>query len=158
MAHFIPSKDLVDLLDTHMVQPDKEVMDFLNSITPLACAEEYRQNLAKAITEEIEGMLICIAQDMGKDDTISITEGGRFTPEICKQIIYRLGLDPYDLSSVFDRLYAELTYFCILEYKLIWCKAYLNPKGDIIIESSKSIFTLPDFDEIINDGSSWTKC
>lgn len=131
---FTPSENLVELVEKHMISPDEEeVIELLEEIQKEKeiTTADIKHNIAVIITEQVEGLIVSLAKNIYMTkEPIKISEDNRFTSEICKELINRLGLDPYNPRLVLDELYCELLNFIsLIPRERVW--------GKIIVEDSK---------------------
>ncbi|MEW6378342.1 MAG: hypothetical protein AB1611_01910 [bacterium] len=161
---FIPSQHLVNLVQEHMIHPyEDEVLKLLEDIEKAAiktkdtcCHIDKSHNIANLITEQVEGLITNLAKRSYKaKNPIKISNGNRFTPEICGELTKRLGLDPYDLRPVLDCLYNELfNFISIGTRERVWGKVNIT-NSEIKLILTDNAFSLPNFDEIEKD-EKWT--
>lgn len=152
---FMPREDLilVRLLEKHMLCPDEEVTEMLEEIKKSTIrTEDVERYIATIITEQVEGLITSLAKHMFiTKESIKISKDNRFTPEICKELTNRLGLDPYDPRPVLDQLYHELLSFVSLTPReRVWGKIVVED-SELKLDLKDNAFTFPDFDEILKD-------
>lgn len=130
---FMPGPYLASLVEKHMIYPEEgEVIDLLKEIKKeMGSTADIIHNIKTIITEQVEGLITSLAKHtFTTKESIKISKDNRFTPEICKDLTNRLGLDPYDPRPVLDQLYHELFGFVSLTPReRVW--------GKIVVEDSE---------------------
>jgi len=150
---FVPSKELVRRVKDGMALPaDEELVSLLRDLRLLDVPDEERErNVAALITEQVEGMLASLAKRYARTGKkIRITTGSRFTPEICEDLTFRLGLDQYNPASILNLLHAELMDFLSSTRKRDW-GSISAIKGETQFLVNKDAFARPDYSKILND-------
>jgi len=155
---FIPSLDLIKLVEEHMVRPrEEEVLELIEDIKKaMGKIEDPRENIKAIITEEVEDLITSIAKQIFTTRRpIKISEGNRFTSEICKDLINSLGLDLYDTRPVLDHIYNEFYNFVkIVPRERSWGKISIeNSELKLILKDNA--FTVLDPNEVEKDNK-WT--
>jgi hypothetical protein len=150
---FVPSKELVRCVKDGMALPvDEELLSLLRDLRLLDVPDEERErNVAALITEQVEGMFATIAKRTARTGkNIRITTGSRFTPEICEDLTFRLGLDQYNPASILNLLHTELMDFLSHTRKREW-GSISAIKGETQFLVNKDAFVRPDYSKILND-------
>jgi hypothetical protein len=114
---FVPSPYLTELVDKHMIQPDEETIKLLKELNDFYSDSDgessgWESILKNKISDAIEGFFIDLAWKTSKvkKEEIIISENKRFLPNVCKDLIEVLEIDPLNPKEVLDRLYSEIVY------------------------------------------------
>lgn len=149
---FMPSQHLVCLVRIHMMHPDEEELKLMKEIKKIQTeVVDERQNISSMITKQVEGLFTNVAKRIFRiKKHVRITKDKRFTPEICSDLIDRLGLDVYNSRLVLELLYHEL-------YKFVSSSPRERSWGRIIAENSEiklnvreNAFKFPELSKIDN--------
>ncbi|WP_449244005.1 hypothetical protein [Desulfobacca acetoxidans] len=148
---FVPSQRLVDLVYNHMVRPDKEeILSLLSDLSSISTRANEKEIVKGIITDQIESLLTKLAKQTSyaNEETIEIARDNRFTPEVCSELVDRLGLDVLEAPSVLKLLYDELTSFLLLSPReRIWGKFFAED-STMRLEVKRDAFSLPKFPSI----------
>lgn len=151
---FVPSKELTCLVKDKISAPsDDDLLAVLRDLGLLNVPEEEKvRNVAKMITEQVEGMLVTMAKRSTETEKqAQITIGRRFSREVCEDLIVRLGLDSYDPQPVFKLLYDELLEFLSAGQRIREWGCISVDEGEIRIQAVEGVFSPPDYSKIMND-------
>src|SRR4030042_5926331 len=151
---FLPSRALVELVRKHMIPPDTEISYIVNELKKVSVeVGDEIQNMSCMVTEQVEGLFTKIAKIMYRTGIpIKISMGNRFTPEVCTELIRRLGLDPLDPGPVLKLLYTEIFPF-VSEIARARSWGKINLEGsNIKLFLREDAFKFPKLSEIdVND-------
>ena len=151
---FVPSSRLANLVKANMTVPDKEdVHALLRDLKLLEVHDEERtENVRKLITMQVEGMLTNLAKRAERTgEKAQIATGTRFTPEVCEEVIVRLGLDTLTARPVLDLLHTELLRFISAGTRRREWGTIFASDGEIGFQIGESAFARPDYLNIMND-------
>lgn len=153
---FVPSEQLVDLIYRHMLRPDKgEISHFVSEISSIRTNTGNEKEIVKGIViDQVENLMTSMAKRIARDNEkkIDVTSDNRFTPEVCKELIDRLGLDIYEAPSILKLFYEEfLDFASSIPRERVWGNIFVE-NGVLKLEVKKNLFTLPKFPRIGDGG------
>lgn len=143
---FIPTEDLVKLVQEYMIKPDNEVLGVLQELEKINTeVEDEKENIKHIITEEVEDLITSIAKRTFRiAKSIPVTVDNKFSPDICLEFIRRLGVDPYNTNPVLQQLYKEFfDFIAITDRERSWGKITLD-NSEIKLILKKDAFVFPD--------------
>ncbi len=149
---FVPSGHLVELVEKHMVHPDRKTIEMLEGLKEMEPISEIKElDIASIITEEVEGLFTRLARSaLNPEEPIQISDNSRFTSEICSEIIEVLAIDVYDPLPVLKCLYTELIDFASIPRERHWGKIVAE-NSELKLILKQNALAYPDFDNIDED-------
>ena len=148
---FVPSQRLIDVVYKNMVCPhDEEILSLLLEMgdKDIDIAGE-KQNVRGMITDQVEGLFVNLAKRaFYTAEEIIIANNNRFTPEVCRELIDRLGIDPLEPRPVLELLHGELFAFISqIPRERVWGNIFAE-NSEIKLEVKQDAFILPEFPSI----------
>ncbi len=153
---FTPSRKLSNLFNKCMDTPNEDELEELNRIREFHGQPQIEElslsDITSFITEQIEGFLSNLAKRSDETkEPIKLTNSGRFTAEICRELVDRLELDAYNPQPVLERLYLELVKFASLVPRdRFWGRITVHD-SELILEISEETLSFPDFEKVGED-------
>lgn len=160
MFDFTPSKTLCIWVRDATIKPEDE--DVLSLIKDLGLddlpEEEILDYVSNLISDSMYGIITNFAKRIHNGEKVKLVNGiidGRFTPNICEEIRFALGLDPYDLRMIFFKLFSDFMSYLYLyggTKETAWGIINLNfEKDDIEIFVNEEAFPVEDFSDFFKD-------
>ena len=152
---FAPSHLLIELVKSHMIKPSLDILQLMKELKRIQTINaDEEKNIESLLTEQVESLFTHLAKRMFiTQETIQISSDNRFTVEVCRDLIHRLSLDPYNPRPVLDILYNEIIDFVsqTTSLKRSWGKIIIDEKLEIKLILKEDAFIFPDIDEIAED-------
>ncbi|MFZ2410002.1 MAG: hypothetical protein WAW23_00360 [Candidatus Methanoperedens sp.] len=151
---FLPSEQLVQLIEKSMVRPDDEDMiDLLGDLSDTAHGEEDEfENIRNFVTQQVEGFLTSCAKRKSRTKEVAqISRDGIFTHEASMELIDRLSLDLYGSLWVLQILHRE--FFAFLsktEHIRAWGRVSVD-NFVLRFDLDPKAFLLPEFPTLDDD-------